>query len=55
MIILKDIAIDLERKTEASCSNIVVKDHEEKKCLVINVTITREDNIYLNEMAKLFK
>ncbi len=53
--ILWDMPIHTDREIKANRPDIVVKDHQERKCLLIEVSVPADDNVSLKEMEKLSK
>ena len=53
--ILWDMPIHTDREIKANRPDIVVKDHQERKCLLIEVSVPTDDNVSLKEMEKLSK
>ena len=55
MTILWDMPIHTDREIKANRPDIVVKDYQERKCLLIEVSVPTDDNVSLKEMEKLSK
>lgn len=53
--ILWDMPIHTDREIKANRPDIVVKDHEEKKCFLIDVSIPADDNVSRKEMENISK
>ena len=50
-----DMPIHTDREIKANRPDIVVKDHEEETCLLIDISVPADDNVCLKEMEKLSK
>ena len=53
--ILWDMPIHTDREIKANRPDIVVKAHEVKTCLLIDISVPADDNVCLKEMEKLSK
>ena len=53
LAILWDFPVHTYRTIEANRPDIIVKDHEERKCYMIDMTIPMDKNISLKEFEKL--
>ena len=53
--ILWDFTIHTDRSVKANWPDITVKDHKEKACLLIDMTVLSDSNISLKEYEKVSK
>ena len=50
---LWDFSINTDRTIKENRPDIVVRDHEKKSCLLIDMTVPSDRNILLKELDKL--
>ena len=53
--ILWDFTIHTDRKIYADRPDIIIKDHREKTCIMLDVAVPADKNISLKEFQKLSK
>ena len=53
--ILWDFTIHTDRKIDANRPDIIIKDHREKTCIMLDVSVPADKNISLEEFQKLSK
>ena len=53
--ILWDFTVQTDRKIDANRPDIIIKNHEERTCIMMGVAVTSDQNISLKEFQKLSK
>ena len=51
--ILQDFTVQTDRKIDANRSDILIKNHEEQTCIMIDVAVPSDQNISLKEFQKV--
>ena len=53
--ILWDLSVHTDRKIDANRLDIIIKNHEERTCIMMRVVVPSDQNISLKEFQKLSK
>ena len=53
--ILWDFTVHMDRKIDANRPDIIIKNHEERTCIMLDVAVPSDQNISLKEFQKLSK